>query len=403
MDFHVTYSESQQHFRAEVARWLAEVVPDALLSSNEHFESRDAYELRRDLGRSLGRRGWLYPMAPTEYGGGGLDLDSALVLAEELRRLGLGLPPYYDSGGVLGSASILHWGNDEQKAELLPPIYSGEQRTWQLLTEPSAGSDVAAVATTAVRRGDDYVITGQKSFIGSLHGADAHWALVRTGPAEDRHHNLSWFMIDGRSPGITITPQHLLGGIDKNTIYLDEVRVPANRLVGGENQGWQVAFTHLDHEHGLRSDRFLGQELHRAWERIVTAVGDPASGVSTDDPVVLDLLAKIYVKKETVRLLGKRNYWLAMENRPRTYEGPQGYYLEKKTTQWLATALLELFGAAATADVFAAGVGAALVEQQALGAMAMHGGGTGEIQKLIMSRALRLGKPTSSGPAEAQE
>jgi alkylation response protein AidB-like acyl-CoA dehydrogenase len=399
MNFHVTYSESQQRFRAEVAQWLADVVPVELLGSNEHFESRDAYELRRDLGRSLGARGWLYPMAPPEYGGGGLDLDSALVVAEELRRLGLGLPPYYDSGGVLGSASILHWGTDEQKAELLPPIYTGEQRTWQLLTEPSAGSDVAAVASTAVRDGDDYLITGQKSFIGSLHGADAHWALVRTGPAEDRHHNLSWFMIDGSSAGITITPQHLLGGIDKNTIFLDEVRVPARRLVGGENQGWQVAFTHLDHEHGLRSDRFLGQELHRAWERIVEGLADPASGVSTDDPAVVDLLAKIYVKKETVRLLGKRNYWLAMENRPRTYEGPQGYYLEKKTTQWLASALLELFGGAATANVFAGEVGAALVEQQALGAMAMHGGGTGEIQKLIMSRALRLGKPATSASA----
>src|SRR2546423_249031 len=105
---------------------------------------------------------------------------------------------------------------DQQKKKLLPPIYSGEQRTWQLLTEPNAGSDVASVSTTAVRDGNEYVITGQKIFVGSAHGCEAMWTLCRTGPAEARHQNLSWFMIPFDLAGITTTPLQLMGSSDKN-------------------------------------------------------------------------------------------------------------------------------------------------------------------------------------------
>src|SRR6202042_2493444 len=109
MEFEIDYTAAQQSFRAEVSDWLARNVPDEIVGVDEHRESAAVYSGRRKLGRALGERGWLYPMSPTRYGGGGLDLDSALVIVEELARLGLGLPPYYDSGGVLGSAAILAW------------------------------------------------------------------------------------------------------------------------------------------------------------------------------------------------------------------------------------------------------------------------------------------------------
>src|SRR5918999_924283 len=110
---------------------------------------------RRELGRRLGEKGWNYPLGPREYGGGGLDGEPPLILEEEADRLDLSLPPYYDSGGRLGSASVLVWGTEEQKRRFLPPIYTGEVRTWQLLSEPGAGSDLAGVQTTALRDGDD--------------------------------------------------------------------------------------------------------------------------------------------------------------------------------------------------------------------------------------------------------
>src|SRR5207244_6722810 len=98
-------------------------------------DSLARYRGLRAFGRKLGAKGWLYSRAPKAYGGGGLDVDASIVLEEEADRVGLSLPPYYDSGGRLGSATILVWGTEEQKRALLPPIYAGDVRTWQLLTE----------------------------------------------------------------------------------------------------------------------------------------------------------------------------------------------------------------------------------------------------------------------------
>jgi alkylation response protein AidB-like acyl-CoA dehydrogenase len=173
VEFELRYTAAQEAFRNEVRTWLAENVPDGITSRPRSFEaSRAIYLMRRELGRKLGAKGWLYPSGEETYGGGGLDLDQIIVLEEETARLGLGLPPYYDSGGKMGSASIRVWGTEEQKQRFLPPIYRGEVRSWQLLTEPSAGSDLAGVRTTAILDGDVYVGNGQKIYIGSHHGAD---------------------------------------------------------------------------------------------------------------------------------------------------------------------------------------------------------------------------------------
>jgi len=259
VEFELKYNKAQEEFRDEVRTWLAANVPDGITARPRTFEESYAvYLKRRELGRKLGAKGWLYPSGEKQYGGGGLDLDRIIVLEAETARLGLGLPPYYDSGGKMGSASIRVWGTDEQKQRFLPPIYRGEVRSWQLLTEPSAGSDLAGVKSTAIRDGDVYVVNGQKIYIGSHHAADRYWTILVTDPKGKRHQNVSWFMIDASLPGITTQPLHMLsaqseGETDefghKNIIFFDNVRVPADCLVGGENNGWKVASTHLEVEH----------------------------------------------------------------------------------------------------------------------------------------------------------
>ena len=220
MDFDVSYSDTHEAFRSEVRAFVDANVPGELRHTVDYYgEPYDTYQLRRQLGRALGARGWLYPMAPREYGGGGLDLDSALIIIEELQRVELPLPPYYDSGGALGNVAIRVWGTDEQKKAILPPIYRGDVCAWQLLTEPGAGSDLAAVSTSAVRAGDHYVLTGEKVFIGNTHRPEALWTIVRTGAPGDRHRNLSWFWIDAGTPGITTTPLRLIGGDDKHAVH----------------------------------------------------------------------------------------------------------------------------------------------------------------------------------------
>src|SRR5437867_6565316 len=163
MDFEVTYTEEQQRFRSEVRAWLETNVPAAVQRTPTSPEDNyQRYLELRALGRKLGGKGWLYPTAPAKYGGGGLDVDHAIILEEEVDRFDLSLPPYYDSGGRLGSASILVWGTEVQRQTFLPAIYKVEVRTWQLLTEPGAGLDLARARVTTPARGRcDYGVDGQ--------------------------------------------------------------------------------------------------------------------------------------------------------------------------------------------------------------------------------------------------
>ena len=275
MDFEPKYSQEQERFRGEVRAWLEENVPDELERPADSKDiTYEGYQAYRALGRRLGEKGWLWPTAPVEYGGGGLAIDYTIVIEEELDRLGLSAPPYYDSGGRLGGNSILVWGTDEQKGHFLPPIIKGEVRTWQLLTEPGAGSDLAGVKISAVRDGDDYVINGQKIFVGSSHGAEQFWMLTCTDSDAPRHQNLGWFIVPADAPGITVTPMDLLiasgesgaGSGVKNTVFFDDVRVPAFNLIGGENNGWKVATTHLELEHGSGGSVRRNRVVERLFE-----------------------------------------------------------------------------------------------------------------------------------------
>ncbi len=400
MDFEVTYTEEQQRFRREVRAWLEANATSGLARKPvSDDDSLRRYKELRAFGRKLGARGWLYPRAPRAYGGGGLDVDRTIILEEEVDRVGLALPPYYDSGGRLGSATILVWGTEAQKQAFLPPIYRGEVRTWQLLTEPGAGSDLAGVTTAAIRDGDEYVITGQKIFVGSDHGAERIWMIVCTNPGGPRHENLSWFMIDAGLPGISIQPMELMGTggeggtdpVQKNTVFFDQVRVPAFALVGGENQGWKAASTHLELEHGAGGR--IGRI--RVWDRLLRYCQETKrDGVPlTQDRDTRDLLADIYVKTEVQRLFGLRNFWLTYAKRPRSYEGPQLSYFRKMTGLWMTGAILEAVGPAAlTTDPTWGSADGFLEQQQRNGIIAVHPGGTADVQRVSMARRIGIGR-----------
>jgi alkylation response protein AidB-like acyl-CoA dehydrogenase len=400
VEFELKYTPAQEEFRHEVRTWLAANVPAGITDRPSSFEhSRTIYLMRRELGRRLGARGWLYPNGEPAYGGGGLGLDQIVVLEEETARLGLNLPPYYDSGGRMGSASIRVWGTPEQKQRFLPPIYRGEVRTWQLLTEPSAGSDLAGIRGTAIRDGDHYVVNGQKIYIGSHHGADRYWTILVTDPKGKRHHNVSWFMIDASLPGIATQPLHMLsaqseGETDeyghKNIIFFDNVRVPADCLVGGENNGWKVASTHLEVEHSgqgnIRTNPvWLALLAHcRSQQRD----GRPL----IEHPEARAKLAEIYSRLEAVRLLGTRNFWMVYTGEKRSYEGSQLSYLRKTTNLWLTKAVLDLLGPAALTNDPDLGAADGIAEaQQRRGIVEQHPGGTTDIQRVIIARRLGVG------------
>ena len=400
MDFEPTYTKEQEQFRGEVREWLKQNVPSDLAHPPDSADlTYEQYQLRRDLGRKLGSKGWLFPTGPVEYGGGGLSLDHSVVLAEEVDSHGLTLPPYYDSGGGLGSASILVWGSEEQKLYFLPKIFRGEVRTWQLLSEPDAGSDLANVKTTALRDGDDYVINGQKAFVGSAFGCDYMWSLTRTDTEAPRHQNLGWFMIPADLPGISIVPMDLLisggesgaGSSVKNMVYFDNVRISSFHLVGGHNEGWKVATTHLELEHGSGGRISRNWLVDRLFEHCHTTKrrGQPL----TKDPDVRDRLVDVYVEAEISRLFNLRNYWMRHSGATMTYEGPQASYFRKMSGLRMSEAVLDILGPSALTHDPRWGAAAGHIEaHQRSAIIAVHPGGTADIQKVIMARRIGIGR-----------
>jgi alkylation response protein AidB-like acyl-CoA dehydrogenase len=400
VDFEIVDSPEQREFRAVVRDWLAENVPDGIsLSPGPRDHPHEEYKLRRLLGRRLGEKGWLYPQMPPEFGGGGLDIERAMVIYEEMDARGFGLPPYYDSGGVIAGPTILIWGSAEQKRALIPRICGGEVRTWMLLSETEAGSDLAAVRMTAVRDGDDYVLNGQKTFIGSDHGAEEFWTLTLTDPGGKRHENLSWFLVPSDLPGIRIVPMDLLGAGGeggsgdgaKNNIFFDNVRVPAFRLIGGENNGWRVANTTLELEHGAGGRPTPNQLIPRFLEycRQTLLDGRPMS----ENPEIQSLLVEIYQESEITRLFGLRNFWLRHARRPQSYEGSQYSYVRRMNNLRISTLLQRVLGYGALTNDSARRVLEGYVELfMRSSIIGLHPGGTADIQKLTMARRIGVGR-----------
>ena len=398
MDFAIQDSPEQTAFRVEVRAFLDKnVSPDIEHMADPCDMSFEQYQLRRDLGRALGARGWLYPSMPKEYGGGDLSTEQIGILTDELTRIGLALPPYYDAGGRMGAPTILVWGTDEHKKRFLPPICRGEVRTWQLLTEPGAGSDLAGIKSTAIRDGDHYVVNGQKMYVGSSHGADYSWTILVTDPKGERHKNLSWLMIPMNLPGITVTPMDLLatggeGGSGcgvKNAVLFDNVRVPAENLVGGENNGWKVATTHLEVEHGG-----MGRLADRrvVYDFIDLCKKREDGWAIADDPGAREELVNLYIESEITRLFAMRNHWLSHTNQPRSYEGSQ-YSLRRKLSGLdMGEKMVRIAGPLVlTKDKRWAPLRGSIEYFQRDSITSLHPGATTDIQRVIMARRLGIG------------
>jgi len=247
MDFEIPYTDEQEEFRKEVGTWLEQngpkmEIPEELMMGPEHIAEFNAWRER------LGKKGWLAPTWPKELGGGGLTPAHAVVIREEVSRRGF--PQAGDLGLSLGAPAMMIHGTDEQKQRFIPPILKGEVGTWQVFTEPEAGSDLASLRTRGVRDGDVYVVNGSKQFVGSPRKPDFLYTLVNTNPDAPRHENISAFLIPAKLAGITIAPMDLIGGGGKQFVFFDNVRVPTDCLIGQEGKGWNIANTTLELEHG---------------------------------------------------------------------------------------------------------------------------------------------------------
>ena len=244
----ISFSPEQQQFRAQVREWLSTHVPKNRLPS---FDTQEGFELHRQWEQTLASGNWGNVNWPVEYGGRGLDLISWLIFEEEYYRADAPLR-VSQNGIFLLAPTIMEYGSDEQKARFLPPMASGEQIWAQAWSEPGAGSDMAAITSKAVRDGDEYVITGQKTWSSRAVFADWCFGLFRTEQGSQRHKGLSKSLLPLDSPGLTRRPRAQLDGDPGFAeLFFDEVRVPVANLLGPEHGGWGVAMSTAGFERGL--------------------------------------------------------------------------------------------------------------------------------------------------------
>ena len=303
----------QSAFRNEVRGFIQERLPQryrALAADGESEEyggwqndrKSDDPEARQtaiDWADALSSKGWVAPHWPEEYGGGGLSTIEQFIFNQEMAAA---QAPSVGGMGVslIGPTLIVH-GTEEQKAEHLSRILSGEVAWAQGYSEPGAGSDLASLQTRAVRDGDDYVINGQKIWTSGAHTADWLFALVRTDPDAPKHRGISFLVMDRTTPGITVRPLINMGWQHGfNETFFEDVRVPAANLLGEENRGWYVGMTLLDFERsGIGDAVGYRRTIEKLTAYIETDEGTARSRLAESDTLRHEL-ADRYVESEVL-------------------------------------------------------------------------------------------------------
>jgi len=275
-------------FRDEVRAFLAEALtPEMVRAARLNPSVFSEPEIGMPWHRALHRRGWIAPSWPVEHGGTGWSLAQRWVFETECAVAGA--PALSPLGLRMAGPVIMRFGTPEQKAHYLPRILSGDDYWCQGYSEPGSGSDLASLATRAVRDGDQYVINGSKIWTTHAHHANRMFALVRTGGADTRkHEGISFLLIDMATPGITVRPiRSVSGDHEVNQVFFDDVRVPVSCRLGDEGQGWTIAKYLLEFERGgaISAGR-LRAALERV-RRLADAGGSPGARVAADPDLAL--------------------------------------------------------------------------------------------------------------------
>ena len=245
---HLHYTPEQDAFRAEVRAWMEAHVPKEPLVT---LECKEGFDQHVEWERMLASGNWGMVTWPEEFGGRGLDLIQWLIFEEEYFRAG-GPNRANQNGIFLLGPTIMEFGTEEQKKRFLPPMARGEVIWAQAWSEPGAGSDMAAISSKAVRDGDHYVISGQKTWSSRAAFADWGFGMFRTDPDSKRHKGLTFILFDLNTPGIARRPiRQLHGETGFAELFFDEVRVPVENCLAGEGEGWNVAMATAGFERGL--------------------------------------------------------------------------------------------------------------------------------------------------------
>jgi len=240
------FTPEQEALRKEIRAYFEKLMTPELIAECEDSPGEGGGPLWREALRRMGTDGWIGLGWPQEYGGRGMTPMEQFIFVEEVMRSGYPFP--FLTTESVGPMLAEH-GNDWHRKEIIPKILAGEIVIAIGYSEPGAGTDLAALKTSAVRDGEGWVINGQKMWTSLAHISDYIWLAVRTDPdAPKKHKGISMFLIPTSSPGFSLTPVVTLGGVRTNATYYDNVRVPERNLVGELNGGWKLITSQLNRE-----------------------------------------------------------------------------------------------------------------------------------------------------------
>jgi alkylation response protein AidB-like acyl-CoA dehydrogenase len=307
-----SYPPEVEQFRAELRDWLSANLTDELIAARRPSGRDDAtFAMLRAWNRTMADAGWAAVSWPREYGGRGATVLEQLVYTEETTRARAPLPL-----NVIGmnniAPAIMQYGTESQKTSLLPRMMRADDIWCQGMSEPEAGSDLAALRTRAVRdgpEGNDFVVNGQKIWTSLGHRADWCQLYVRTDPEAPKHKGISCLIVDMTLPGIEVRPLVTLNGdTDFAEVFFHDARVPADALLGPLNAGWQVATTTLSHERAGAARLYA--EMQVRLEELVTDFAATEAGGAhgvLQDPVTLRRLGEIAVRIKYLEVLCQRS------------------------------------------------------------------------------------------------
>lgn len=301
---HLTETPEQLELRAELRKYFDGLMtPEVRAALKDGYYAPGATETYRRVVRQLGEDGWLGIGWPTDIGGQGRSMAEQAIFSDEAALADVPLPLLTINS--VGPAIARH-GTEEQRATIVPGILRGELHFAIAYSEPGSGTDLASLRTRAVRDGDHYVINGQKLWTGMMEAADYIWLAARTDPEAPKHRGISVLLVPRHSPGIESSRLRTLGGHSVAAVSFDDVRVPVENCIGGENQGWPIVTGQLNSERvALVSSAPVERLLAQVLDHARTTRTDDGS-LLVDQPWVRANLARVHAEIEFLKLLNSK-------------------------------------------------------------------------------------------------
>lgn len=376
----IAFTLEQQAFREEIRAFIAARLPSSIRERlrQGHLPNREDTITWQ---RILAERGWSAPHWPKEYGGAALSQAERLILLDELYRAPAPLPQIFNMN-MLGPV-LMKFGTPQQREHFLPKLANLDLWFCQGFSEPGAGSDLAALRTSARREGDFYIVNGQKTWTSTAQWADWIFALVRTAPQARKQAGISFLLIDLKSPGITVRPIRSIDGTDHvNEVFFEDVKVPASQLVGEENQGWECAKFLLANERtGIANVGLCQERLELAREMART-------GALAQDPVLQRDFAVLDAEIRALELTNARFLLTPSEQMALPAFASVLKLKGTEIQQELHMLLAKLAGEDGLEQPESAEHGQHLVQRYLFSRALSIYGGTSEIQKDILARTV---------------